>query len=218
LEELATGSTADRRWRRRAEVAAIVVVPLTLVSVVITVLAWRQPVAPPGHSGDAAAAPASTSTAAMPAPGDPATIASGSESNQAVPNQPLTTLQLKSGASNVELRDGALVMECARGTASDPHREVEYSLFGSYQRFRAEFEVSGAVRPELRTQFEVFVADGIQGIQGIQVANRVVTGNGSGEVDATFDPEGAEIMKLRLTCQHRDTALTIRNAEVTPGQ
>jgi hypothetical protein len=211
LEELATDSAADRRWRRRAEVAAIVVVPLTLVGIVIAVLAWRQPVTFPGQGGDAVGAAPSTSTAA---PGS--ATAPRSQAVQPATTQ-LTTLQPKSGASNIEVRDGAIVMECARGTTSDPHREVEYSLFGAYQGFRAEIETSGAIRPELRTQFEVFAGDDVQGIQAVQVANVVITGDGSGEIDTTFDPERAEIMLLRLTCQHRDTVLTIRDAGITPN-
>lgn len=187
---------ADHWWHRGTQIATIAAALVAVVTLLVAYFAWRNPVqngAPAGSERASATSPA-TSASGVTAP---ATSAS--------PARPVTELQVRAGAANVSVDGGTMVVPCGTGNTGDTRREIEYWLRGAYRSFTAEVEVTEVTAPEIRTQLEVFTDSELS-------ANVILTGAQSRPVSAEVD--GGDVLRLRLTCQQRDTVVVIRDAAV----
>lgn len=183
-------------WQRSVQLVGLVVIPL--VALLVAIMAWQFPV----KSDD----PTTTSpTAPGTATGGTDTTSSTRPGSSQPPGRALTDLEVAAGTGNTRVDGGAVSMACGTGESHDRSREVEYRTRGAYQRFTARISATEVPRPEIRTQLQVFSDTTV-------VFDVVLRGTEAVPVDAELD--GGQLLRLRLTCQHRDTVLVISDGTV----
>jgi hypothetical protein len=183
-------------WQRSAQLAGLVVIPL--VALLVAIMAWQFPVRPDD---------AITTTSAT----VPGTAEGGAGTSSARPgpsqsaSRALTDLEVAAGTGNTRVDGATVSLACGTGESHDRSREVEYRTRGAYQRFTATLTATEVAAPEIRTQLQIFSDTTV-------VSDIVLVGTETVPVDAELD--GGQILRLRLTCQHRDTVLVISGGTV----
>jgi hypothetical protein len=157
-------------------------VTVAIVALVIGYFAWVQPHSPDGNSGP----DRSAKSTSRPARGQ-RTVA-------------LTALTPSAGGSDLRRSDSGLVMPCATGESTDRQRTAEYDLAGRYVELTANLSVSRAPDADSQLQMKIFTDDQ-------EAADVILTKESPAAIDVPLS--GKQRLKIQLTCQSRDSELTI---------
>jgi hypothetical protein len=175
-------------------------VTIAIVALVIGYFAWLEPHSPDDNTGqatNATAATSSTGAGKVPAPVEPTVDGR---------RVPLADLTPSVGGSNLRRSGSDLTMPCASGEAADRHRAVEYDLAGRYLAMAGELTVSKAPDPDSSLQMKIF-------IDGRQAEDVILTEGKPATVDVRL--AGVQNLRMQLTCQSRDSAMTIGAPSLT---
>jgi hypothetical protein len=167
-------------------------VTVAIVALVIGYFAWVQPHSPDGNTG-----PTVTSAAR------PTSTSGPSHAGRTVA---LTELTPSVGGSNLHRSGNDLVMPCASGGSTDRQRVAEYELADRYLAITATLTVSKAPDADSQLQVRVFADEQ-------QAANVTLTKGTPTSIDVPLS--GKEKLKIQLTCQSRDSGITIGTPTMT---
>lgn len=186
----------DLRWRRAAELAAVVA---ALAAIVFGLLELR-PEPTPGSAAPPTTSPRSTG------PGGGTTGPSLTTQPAGRPDRYLTELTPAVGGSLVQ-RVGAnsLRMSCGTGESDDREREVTYDIPRSGYR---SFGTAAAVSGERETRVQVFVL-----VDNRVVTEPVVTAGGTQRL--TWTGDGLVRLTLRIACEPGATRVTFTDPGLT---